>query len=37
MLVYIEGLTDEMSRILRKFNIGVYTYPTEQLEIFYLK
>ena len=26
-LPYIEGLSDEMSRILRKFNIGVYTYP----------
>ena len=24
-LPYIEGLSDEMSRILRKFNIGVYT------------
>ena len=26
-LPYIKGLSDEMSRILRKFNIGVYTYP----------
>ena len=26
-LPYIEGLSDEMSRILRKFNINVYTYP----------
>ena len=26
-LPYVEGLTDELSRILRKFNIGVYTYP----------
>ena len=26
-LLYIKGLSDEMSRILRKFNIGVYTYP----------
>ena len=26
-LPYTEGLTNEMSRILRKFNIGVYTYP----------
>ena len=26
-LPYIKGLTDEMSRILRKFNINVYTYP----------
>ena len=26
-LPYIEGLGDELSRILRKFNIGVYTYP----------
>ena len=25
-LPYIKGLSDEMSRILRKFNIGVYTY-----------
>ena len=24
---YIKGLSDEMSRILRKFNINVYTYP----------
>ena len=24
--IYIEGLTDEVSKILRKFNIGVYTY-----------
>ena len=23
----IKGLSDEMSRILKKFNIGVYTYP----------
>ena len=26
-LPYIKGLSDEMSRILRKFNINVYTYP----------
>ena len=26
-LPYIKGLSEEMSRILRKFNIGVYTYP----------
>ena len=26
-LSYIKGLSDEMSRILRKFNINVYTYP----------
>ena len=25
-LSYIEGLSDELSRILRKLNIGVYTY-----------
>ena len=25
-LPYIKGLSDEMSRILRKFNINVYTY-----------
>ena len=23
----IKGLSDEMSRILRKFNVNVYTYP----------
>ena len=26
-LPYIKGLSDELSRILRKFNINVYTYP----------
>ena len=26
-LPYIKGLSDEISRILRKFNINVYTYP----------
>ena len=26
-LPYIKGISYEMSRILRKFNIGVYTYP----------
>ena len=26
-LPYIKGLSDEMSRIFRKFNIYVYTYP----------
>ena len=26
-LPYIKGLSDEMSRVLRKFNINVYTYP----------
>ena len=26
-LPYIKGLSDEMSRILRKSNINVYTYP----------
>ena len=26
-LPYIEGLSDEMSGILKKINIGVYTYP----------
>ena len=26
-LPYFKSLNDEMSRILRKFNIGVYTYP----------
>ena len=26
-LPYIKGLSDEMARILRKFNINVYTYP----------
>ena len=26
-LPYIKGFSDEMSRILRKCNIGVYTYP----------
>ena len=26
-LRYFEGLTNEVSSILRKFNIGVYTYP----------
>ena len=26
-LPYIKGLSDEMSRILRIFNINVYTYP----------
>ena len=26
-LPYIKGLSDEMSRILRKLNINVYTYP----------
>ena len=26
-LPYIEGFSDEMSGILKKFNIGVYTYP----------
>ena len=29
---YIEGLTDEMFRILRKFNIGVYTHPYRTIE-----
>ena len=33
-LPYIEGLGDELSRILRKFNISVYTYPIKQLETF---
>ena len=47
-LPYIKGLSDEMFRILRKFNINVYTYSyktivlyilthIKQLEIFYLK
>ena len=27
VLPYIKGLNDEMSRILRKFNINEYTYP----------
>ena len=27
LLPYIKGLSDEMSRILRKFNINVYIYP----------
>ena len=26
-----EGLSDEKSRILRKFNIGTYTYPHETI------
>ena len=26
-LPYIKGLSDELSRILKKFNINVYTYP----------
>ena len=26
-LPYIKGLSDEMARFLRKFNINVYTYP----------
>ena len=26
-LPYFEGLTNAVSRILRKFNIDVYTYP----------
>ena len=26
-LPYVKGLSDEMSRILKKFNINVYTYP----------
>ena len=26
-LPYIKGQCDEMSRVLRKFNIKVYTYP----------
>ena len=26
-LLYFEGLTNEVSKILRKFNIGVNTYP----------
>ena len=30
-LPYIKGLSDEMSRILRKFNIGVYTYPCKTI------
>ena len=29
---YIEGLANEMSKILRKFNIGVYTYPYRTIE-----
>ena len=28
---YIKGLSDEMSRILRKFNINVYTYPNKTI------
>ena len=31
-LPYIKGFNDEMSRILRKFNIGVYTYPYKTIE-----
>ena len=31
-LPYIKGLSDEMSRILRKFNINVYTHPYETIE-----
>ena len=31
-LPYIESLTNEVSRILRKFNIGVYTYPYRTIE-----
>ena len=38
-LPYIEGLTNEVSRMLRKFNIGVYTYPYRTIgnTVFYLK
>ena len=36
-LPYIESLTDEMSRILRKFNIGVYTYPYRTIGNILLK
>ena len=36
-LPYIEGLSDELSRILRKFNIGVYTYPYETIAKILLK
>ena len=31
-LPYIKGLSDEMSRILRKFNIGVHAYPYKTIE-----
>ena len=31
-LSYIKGLINEMSRILRKFNINVYTYPYKTIE-----
>ena len=31
-LPYIKGLSDEMSRIGRKFNINVYTYPYKTIE-----
>ena len=35
MLVYHilkKGLSNEMSRVLRKFNIGAYTYPYKTIE-----
>ena len=31
-LPYIEGLTNEVSKILRKFNTGVHTYPYRTIE-----
>ena len=31
-LSYIKGISDEMSRILKKFNIGMYTYPYKTIE-----
>ena len=31
-LQYIKGLINEISRILRKFNINVYTYPYKTIE-----
>ena len=36
-LPYIKDLSDEMSRILRKFDFGVYTYPYKTIGNIYPK
>ena len=33
-LPYIKGLSDEMFRILRKFNINVYTYSHKTIVLY---